>query len=41
MRPTMRPMTQIVAVAENGVIGRDQALPWHLPSDLKRFKALT
>ena len=41
MRPMMRPMTQIVAVAENGVIGRDQALPWHLPSDLKRFKALT
>ncbi len=37
----MRPMTQIVAVAENGVIGRDQALPWHLPSDLMRFKALT
>ncbi|WP_029003489.1 dihydrofolate reductase [Azorhizobium doebereinerae] len=37
----MRPLSQIVAVAENGVIGRDQALPWHLPSDLKRFKALT
>lgn len=37
----MRLMTQIVAAAENGVIGRDQALPWHLPSDLKRFKALT
>ncbi len=37
----MLPLTHIVAVAENGVIGRDQALPWHLPSDLKRFKALT
>jgi len=31
----------IVAVAENGVIGRAGGLPWHLPDDLKRFKALT
>lgn len=31
----------IAAVAENGVIGRDGALPWHLPDDLKRFRALT
>ncbi len=31
----------VVAVAENGVIGRDGAMPWRLPSDLKRFKALT
>lgn len=31
----------VVAVARNGVIGRDNALPWHLRSDLKRFKALT
>lgn len=31
----------IVAVAENGVIGRDNQLPWRLPADLKRFKALT
>jgi dihydrofolate reductase len=31
----------IVAVAENGVIGRDGQLPWHLSSDLKRFKRLT
>ena len=30
-----------VARADNGVIGRDGALPWHLPEDLKRFKALT
>ncbi len=31
----------IVAVAENGVIGRAGKLPWHLPEDLKRFKRLT
>ena len=31
----------IVAVAENGVIGSDNRLPWHLPDDLKRFKALS
>ncbi len=30
-----------LARAENGVIGRDGKLPWHLPADLKRFKALT
>lgn len=34
-------VTMIVARARNGVIGRDGALPWHLPTDLKRFKALT
>jgi dihydrofolate reductase len=31
----------IAAVADNGVIGRDGGLPWHLPADLKRFKKLT
>ena len=31
----------VVARADNRVIGRDGALPWHLPDDLKRFKALT
>jgi dihydrofolate reductase len=31
----------VVAAARNGVIGRDGGLPWRLPSDLKRFKALT
>ena len=31
----------IVAMAQNGVIGRDNALPWRLPADLKRFKAFT
>jgi dihydrofolate reductase len=31
----------VVAVAANGVIGRSGQLPWHLPDDLKHFKALT
>jgi dihydrofolate reductase len=30
-----------VARADNGVIGRDGGLPWRLPADLRRFKALT
>jgi dihydrofolate reductase len=34
-------ITLIVAVSDNDVIGRDNALPWHLPEDLKRFKRLT
>ncbi|RUM08376.1 dihydrofolate reductase [Rhizobium chutanense] len=33
--------TIVVAVARNGVIGRDGDMPWRLSSDLKRFKALT
>ncbi|WP_310467295.1 dihydrofolate reductase [Sphingomonas sp.] len=35
------PITIVVARAQNGVIGREGKLPWHLPADLKRFKALT
>ncbi|GGF23536.1 dihydrofolate reductase [Hymenobacter cavernae] len=31
----------VVAVAENGVIGRDNQLIWHLPADLRHFKELT
>lgn len=31
----------IVALARGGVIGRDNALPWHLRGDLQRFKRLT
>jgi len=39
---TTRPQIVIIAaVAKNGVIGKDNKLPWHLPEDLKHFKALT
>jgi len=31
----------VVAAAEDGVIGLDGALPWHLPDDLRHFKACT
>jgi dihydrofolate reductase len=34
-------VTLVVARAQNGVIGKDGTLPWHIPADLKRFKALT
>lgn len=34
-------LSLIAAVARNGVIGVDNTLPWHLPEDLKRFRALT
>ncbi len=34
-------ITLVVARADNGIIGNDGALPWHIPADLKRFKALT
>jgi dihydrofolate reductase len=37
-----RPLVSfVVAMARDGVIGRDNAMPWHLPADLKHFKALT
>jgi dihydrofolate reductase len=34
-------ITIIAAMAENRVIGRDNEMPWDLPSDLKRFRELT
>lgn len=34
-------ITIVLARAINGVIGKDNGLPWHIPADLKRFKALT
>jgi dihydrofolate reductase len=34
-------LSLIAAMDRNRVIGRDNALPWHLPADLRHFKALT
>lgn len=34
-------LSLIVAAAENGVIGKDNQMPWHLPEDLKYFKRIT
>jgi dihydrofolate reductase len=36
-----RRLTLVAAVADNGVIGADGAIPWHLPADFAHFKALT
>lgn len=40
VRPRPR-LVLVAALADNGVIGRAGSLPWQLPDDLKRFKALT
>jgi dihydrofolate reductase len=38
----MRPdISLVVAAADNGVIGKDGAMPWHLSADLRHFKRLT
>lgn len=34
-------LSVIVAAADNGVIGRNNALPWHLPEDLRYFRRVT
>ena len=37
----MTKLAIIVAVANNGVIGSDNSIPWHCPADLKYFKRIT
>lgn len=40
--PMNRPeIVLLLARADNGVIGRNGKLPWHIPADLRRFKSLT
>src|SRR4029453_9757908 len=34
-------LSLVVAMAENGVIGNSNRLPWHLPADLKHFQGVT
>lgn len=41
MNSTKLPLTLIAAHAQNRVIGLDNQMPWHLPEDLKHFKAQT
>ena len=40
-KPGPASIEMVVAVARNGVIGRDGEMPWRLSTDLKRFKAVT
>jgi len=41
-QPEITPeITLVIARAKNGAIGHEGGLPWHLPADLRRFKALT
>ena len=37
----MSEIVLVLAVAQNGVIGKNGAIPWHISDDMKRFKALT
>ena len=37
----MSEIVLVVAIAQNGVIGKDGLIPWHISEDMKRFKALT
>jgi dihydrofolate reductase len=39
--PNRIALVLVAAVAENGVIGRDNAMPWRLKSDMQHFRALT
>lgn len=37
----MKPLAMIVAVGDNGAIGKDGKVPWRIPEDLKHFKNVT
>jgi dihydrofolate reductase len=37
----MSEIVLVVAIADNGVIGKDGGIPWRIPEDMKRFKAIT
>jgi dihydrofolate reductase len=37
----MKPLALVVAVGDNGAIGKDGKIPWRIPEDLKHFKNVT
>jgi dihydrofolate reductase len=37
----MKPLAMVVAVGDNGAIGKDGQVPWRVPEDLKHFKNVT
>ncbi len=37
----MTPLSLVLAMADNGVIGKNGTIPWRLPEDMRHFKALT
>ena len=39
--PAAKSVVMVAAVADNGVIGRDRDVPWHIPEDLRHFRATT
>ena len=41
MSAPLQPLAVIVAIARGGVIGKNGALPWHVPEDLTLFKSVT
>ena len=37
----LAPLVLVLAIGRNGIIGKDGKVPWHVPEDLKHFKAMT
>src|SRR5262245_55574488 len=41
MKKTKTPIALILAVAQNGIMGKDNGLPWHIPAEMKYFMTTT